>query len=203
MRTTLLLLCFLVSCAHQEPKVMDGLKAVKRSFYEVQGGHHLLQKTSQATLAIWLRPTKKTAENQDIMNFSVGGDVKEQWKSRAGLTMLPEGQLSGVARAEDHEERSWNVIATPVKLNEWQHVALTIDYKNKKMEIFVNGVLVPSKAEIIFTQESTSDTPSHRVTLGSEDDGDHAFFHGDLTGFVVERRILSAEEIKNLVRHGL
>ncbi len=187
-----------MSCSHQNPKVMEGLKVMKRSFYEVQGGHHLLQKTSEATLAMWIKP-KKSSENQDIMNLSVGGDVKEHWKSRAGVTMLPNGLLSGVARAEDHEDRSWNTSAVSAKENEWQHVALTIDYKNKKMDLFLNGTLIPTKSEIIFSQEMTSDTPSHRVTLGSEDDGDHAFFQGELTGLVIERKVLSADEIKNVM----
>ncbi len=188
-----------MSCAHQEPKVMKGLTVTKRSFYEVKDGNHLLQNTFWATLAMWIKP-KKSSENQDIMNLSVGGDVKEHWKTRAGMTLLPNGNLIGIARAEDHEERSWNVIENSLKENEWQHVALTINYQDKKMDLYVNGILVPTKSQIIFTQGKTSDTRSHRVTLGAEDDGDHAFFQGELTGAFIQPRILSAEEIQKVMK---
>ena len=122
-------------------------------------------------------------------------------KSRAGIRIIPNGAFQSVARADDLEELS-EITSAPglVKKNVWQHLALTIDYTNKKQEFYVDGKRIESTGRNIFTKPTTSDTPSQRVTLGAEDDGSFAFFYGDLAGAYVERRILTEVEIHKIMK---
>jgi hypothetical protein len=194
----------LISCSTTMDKTLTintGHRVVKRTYFMVEGAGDVLRKTNQATLAIWLRPTGPIEWNQDLMNFSTGGDVPH-FKSRAGMRIIKGGALQSVARAADKEELSEITSAeNVVKMNEWQHVALTIDYTNKKMIFFVNGKPVASAHEVYrFTQPVTSDTTSNRVAIGSEDDGSEAIFRGDLADAYVEPRIMTEGEIQELVK---
>ncbi len=115
--------------------------------------------------------------------------------------MIPNGGLQSVARADDNEELS-EITTGPglAKKNVWQHVTLTIDYAGKKQDFYINGKRVESQGRNIFTKPTTSDTLSQKVTIGAEDDGSAAFFLGDLAGAFVERRILSENEILDVMK---
>ncbi len=199
---TLILLLIVISCSHSHkvPKVMDGTTIKKRTFYEL-GANKLLRNTSEATLAIWIKPSDLSDSNQHLVSLSVGGK-HEAWKSRASMFFSTNGELISSARAEDHEERS-HITTKPdvIKVGEWQHVVLTINYAAKKMQFFVNGEVVPLVAETyLFNTPQTSDTDSICSSLGAEDNGMGGFFNGELTQLRVERKILNDVEIKKLMK---
>jgi hypothetical protein len=194
----------IVSCATPKPTISTGHQVVKRSYYEIQGAGDVLRKTNQATLAIWIWPKGKLETSQHIFNFSVGGD-NLPWKSRAEIVLLKGGSLSSTARADDKEEPSQIFTkADLIKPNLWNHITLTIDYTQKKMQFFVNGEKVSAVQELYrFTKPETSDTSSLRAAFGSEDDGSGAYFVGEIAGAFVGRKILSENEIKEVMRNSL
>lgn len=207
---TIILLLIVISCSHKPqsapvpheelPKVMEGLTLQKRTFYEIQGAYNLLRNTKEATIAAWINPTELSDKYQNLVNLSVGGN-NESWKSRASFLITPKGELQSTARAQDHEEGS-EVTTVPdvLKANEWQHVALTINYAKKKMHFYVNGVKVPlAKENYKFMTQETSDTASNRSSLGAEDDGSSAYYSGKITGVQIERSELDEDEIKKLM----
>lgn len=203
MRKIILFVLFCVSCSTQKsvPIINTGQPVLERTYYQVVGAGELLKNTDSATLAIWIRPEGPATGNEDIFNVSVGGKA-EEWKTRAGFRVTKDGAFQSVARADDFEELS-EIITVPRigKVKEWQHVALTVDYKARKMEFFVDGEPVEILQSLYrFTKPHTSDTNSHRVTLGAEDDGRTAYFNGDLAGAHVERRVLSQKEIQRVMR---
>ncbi|MFL5784822.1 MAG: LamG domain-containing protein [Bacteriovoracaceae bacterium] len=204
MNKIIFLLFILVSCSTTTDKTLTistGHRVVKRTYYMVEGAGDVLRKTGQATLAIWMRPHDFSEDNQDLFDFSVGGDSLP-WKSRASMTLAKNGVLMSTARAGDKEELSRiTTVENAIRPHQWQHVALTIDYTNKKMKFYVNGNPVPSAHEVYhFTQPVTADTISNRVSIGSEDDGSEAIFKGDLADAHVEPRIMTEGEIRELVK---
>ena len=201
MRKFILLLFVISACTSRIPTIHSGHKVMERKYYEVLGAGGSLRNTSAATLALWIRPKGDSPTNQDLFNLSVGGPKEMDFKSRAGFRIIPNGAFQSVARADDNEELS-EITTAPglARKNVWQHVALTIDYAGKKQEFFVDGKKVASQGTNIFTKPRTSDTHSQRVTLGAEDDGSLAFFYGDLTGAFVEQRILSENEILDVMK---
>lgn len=201
MRKLFFLLVILASCTTRVPTIRSGQKVIERRYFEVMGAGDSLRNTSAATIAIWFRPKAGPPLNQDLFNLSVGGPKEMDHKSRAGIRIIPNGAFQSVARADDLEELS-EITSAPglVKKNVWQHLALTIDYTNKKQEFYVDGKRIESTGRNIFTKPTTSDTPSQRVTLGAEDDGSFAFFYGDLAGAYVERRILTEVEIHKIMK---
>ncbi len=202
MRNIIFILLFLAGCssAPQTPTISTGHRVLKQTFYQVEGAGEVLRKKTQATLAIWIKPKAEAQSNEDIFNISVGGKV-EDWKTRAGFRVIKGGAFQSVARASDTEELSEiNTNTGLQKINQWQHVALTIDYTKKEMLFYIDGNPASTvHKRYHFSQPQTSDTWSHRVTLGSEDNGAHAYFNGELAGAFVEPRILSEIEIKNLM----
>lgn len=183
--------------AEQMPEVMEGVSVVKRTFFEVKGAYNLLRNTKEATLSIWAKPAELGENYQNIVSFSVGGK-QETWKSRASITMSPKGELEISARAQDHEDKS-EVRTMPgiLTLNEWQHIAVTIDYSKKKMQFYLNGEKVPTASEFYkFMTPETADTASNRCAMGAEDDGSGGYYSGKLTGLRVQRSVLSEDEIR-------
>ena len=203
MRKIILILLILGSCTsvRRPLTISTGHSVQKRTFYKVEGAGDVLRNTPHATIAVWIKPEAVAASNEDIFNVSVGGKA-EDWKTRAGFRVLKDGIFESVARADDHEEISEIRTSKGLeKPGEWQHVALTIDYANKKMEFFIDGHRTETVHSLYrFTRPQTSDTPSHNVTLGSEDDGKSAYFNGDLAAAFVDKRILSESEIQALMK---
>lgn len=201
MRKLIFVLFVLSSCSSRLPTIVSGQKVVERRYFEVQGGENILRNTSTATLALWVRPTGEFTTTQDLFNISVGGPIGNDIKSRAGFRIIAGGAFQSVARADDSDEAS-NVTTSEglAQKNIWQHLALTIDYQEKKQEFFVNGKRVDALGKHVFSRSSTSDTPSLRISLGAEDDGSAAFFSGDLTGAFAEKKILTEEEIQIVMK---
>lgn len=203
MRKIIFILFILSSCATMTkvPTISTGHKVTKRVYYQVEGAGDVLRNATAATIAVWIKPNAAPENNEDIFNISVGGKG-EEWKTRAGFRVLKGGAFQSVARTDDLEELS--EITTKGNLerpHQWQHVALTIDYTNKKMQFFVDGKPEETLQSVFrFTKAQTADTWSHRVTLGSEDDGRNAFFNGDISNAFVEKRILSRDEIQELMK---
>ncbi len=202
MRNIIFFLVVLSACAtHHPPTIMSGHKVMERKYYEVLGAQESLRNTGAGTIAIWFRQRwVSPVFNQDLFNIAVGGAKEIDYKSRAGIRIIPSGAFQSVARAADMEEPS-EVTTAPglAKKNVWQHLALTIDYTNKKQEFFLDGKRIESTGKTIFTKPTTADSPSQRVTIGSEDDGSASFFFGDLGTAFVEKRILTEAEIQKLM----
>lgn len=185
------------STAPKIPTISTGHPVQKRLYYKVEGAGDVLRNTPEATIAAWIKPYTAPTGNEDIFNISVGGN-SEEWKTRAGFRVIPGGAFQSITRARDQEELS-EIITVPglLRVNQWQHVALTIDYANKKMQFFVDGKPVETSQSLFnFSDPRTSDTPSHRVTLGAEDDGQNSFFNGEIAGAYVDKRVLSETEIR-------
>ncbi len=174
---------------------------MERKYYEVMGAQDSLRSTAAGTIGIWFRQRwVSPVFNQDLFNISVGGPKEIDSKSRAGIRIIPTGAFQSVARAADQEELS-EVTTAPglAKKNVWQHLVLTIDYANKKQEFYLDGKRIDSTGKTIFTKTMTANSPSQRVTIGSEDDGSSAFFFGDLGAAFVEKRILTEAEIQKVM----
>lgn len=206
---TFILLLVVISCSHghhpvshqqvDTPRVMSGLTLKKRTFYEIQGGYNLLRNTKEVTVALWANPQELSDNYQHLVNFSVGG-AQPAWMSRASFLITPKGELQSAARAQDHEEKSEITTKPVIKVGEWQHIALTINYAKKKMQFFVDGEPVDSVSESYkFMTPETADTASNRSSLGAEDDGSGGYYTGLITQLHIERRILSADEIKKIM----
>ncbi len=201
MNNIIFFLVVLSACATRVPAINTGHKVLERKYYQVMGAGGALRNTGSGTIAIWLRRKTVTQENQDLFSISVGENMEVGSRSRAGMRIIANGAFQSVARADDLEMPS-EITTAPglAKKDVWQHLALTIDYTNKKQEFFLDGKPIEASGKNIFTKPTTSDTASRRISLGSEDDASASFFYGELAGAFVEKRILSEDEIKKLMK---
>lgn len=172
------------------------LRVVKRQFWEVKEAGDVLRNTSSGAISIWVRQTGELQDPQSIISISVGSKKANRRASRASIKIFPEGRLFAEARAHDLGAEQ-NIMTGPIlKKGTWHHVFLNIDYARDQMTFYVDGVMVPSRGVVNFKAKKTSNTASHAVILGAEDDGGAAYFKGQLKDVAVWKRTLSEENIR-------
>jgi hypothetical protein len=166
--------------------------------WKVVGAESILKNASVVTAGIWFNINSKDTEYQDLLAISVGGNEKTTTASRLGLRIENES-IVGIVRAND-KDRGIHIYSEPtkIKLGEWNHAVITVNYAENSVKIFLNGELLELKNQPKFTQPYASNTDSLLIALGSEDDGNSGYVKGNLKEVMVWRRILQNKEIKEL-----
>jgi hypothetical protein len=158
----------------------------KNNHQEVKGTEKALQKVSRATIAFWVKPETDILKPQNLVNISTG----HSHTPRASVRILPGGQLHAEARAKDGELAQHVRTDNAVTVEDWYHVALTIDYKNNEMQFYLNGEPITTNGMVQFQSDVTSNTPSMKTLVGP--------FEGEVQNIQISGRRLLAVEIKKL-----
>lgn len=101
-------------------------------------------------------------------------------------------------RASDVDGSDLLSSASAISQALWQHVAVTADFANKRMSIYINGVLNAAKTMTEATLPATSDTNSKNAAVGAICDGSAQFMDGLLEDVRVYNRMLGPAEIKTI-----
>jgi hypothetical protein len=200
----LLLLVFpaLPGLAESGPKVLEALESpvefTGKNNVVLPNGQSILSGVSAATLMVWEKTGTPTTKAQHLVSESIGGG-HSGWASRASFGIQPNGSINAWARSEDNHKPPQEVRtnASTIRPGRWQHIAVTVNYAENSILVFVDGERVlTNRRKSSFAKPTTPNTPSDRITLGSEDDGSDFFFHGSLVQMKIWPRALSAEEIR-------
>lgn len=203
----ILILALVLSGCSQLPKFGDKidflaqnhespLRVIKREFYEVKDAENILRNTPEGAISIWIRQTGEQDNQQDVISISTGSTQVSRRTSRAAIKIFPGGRLFAAARASDLEQEQ-NIMTGPIlEKGKWQHVFLNINYAKDDMKFYVDGVQVRSRGIVRFKAKKTSDTPSHSVVLGAEEDGGAGYFSGQVKDIAVWKKTLSEENIR-------
>ena len=89
------------------------------------------------------------------------------------------------------------VIANPLSVGTWTHLALTFDYTADVYQLFVNGVFVATS-----TAQRSAPTQAFHIGGGTSDFGQNFFFHGAIDEVAIYDRVLGAGEIQSIVAGG-
>ncbi|MEZ5596736.1 MAG: LamG-like jellyroll fold domain-containing protein, partial [Pseudomonadales bacterium] len=135
------------------------------------------------TLAAWINPDN-LAEDRRVINL--GNNVS--------ITVLSNGQLR--AQYRDTAGSTWfNITSTEtVTLNQWQHVAFTVDAVSGEQKLYLNGVVV---AQAMNTAALFFQPNGHY--LGGNVGGATKLFSGLMDDALIYTRALSPDEISALV----
>ncbi len=139
----------------------------------------LLGEVGAATLSVWARPTNTTREQYvvAIARGNAGGTIAE---SRATLGLTAGARVIGGGRSTDNEAlRSVTSPGEAVIAGSWYHLAAVIDYGGDRVSLWRDGAALASNP-VSFAADATPATPARSGALGAQDNGQGAFFAGQL-----------------------
>ena len=194
----LLVLFVIVSCSHHElqldGKATDAKFVRKKKHKEIKGPENALRNVSGATLLITFRQTGKQDTPQDMLSLSVGSE-KTTYASRTSIRIDRDGYLTGIARSLDTEDAQNVRAKEKVDTGDFHKAALVVDYGQDSMRLYLDGRPLETEGKVDFKSDKTSDTPSHTITMGAEENGKEFFFEGELQAPKIWSRALTSEEI--------
>ncbi len=112
------------------------------------------------TISMWVKPDRLDVTNQILSCFEQGGG----WKSILGLQN--DGDLYFYP---SNDANNYNLITTPLTVNEWTHVLVTWDYNKRNAYFYINGINQTLTIENIPTNWLTnlSNIDNLRIGFGS------------------------------------
>ncbi len=143
--------------------------------------NNLLDLTTAMTLEAWVRPSVANSWDTVLMKEDRTYDLAYSLYSAAGAGNPPVGYL----QAGGYGEALGNSV---VPVNQWSHLALT--YDNASLRLYVNGILVASKAK-----SGTITTTASPLRIGGNNVWGE-FFNGLIDEVRIYNRVLAAAEIQ-------
>jgi hypothetical protein len=152
------------------------------------------QNIAAGTMTAWIRMAAIPPLRGRIIDFTTGVNTGQ---SRFQVSVEPTQVLSALARALDADTGSGNVLAASgtIALGVWTHVAVVIDYTNRLMIFYVNGVLQSASVLTNVTAGNTSNTASLLGTIGVRGNAAAEFFAGLIEDVRFYSRVLGGNEV--------
>ena len=124
-------------------------------------------------------------------------DVREriaavQTENNAGhaITLWEDGRLLSQVRLENGSAAGISISTSDVAVEQWNHVAMSVDAVNKTLSMYVNGDLVETK-----TYDGDIDVPTGELNIGRFKSGSQ-HFDGELSDFRIWTEARTQAEIR-------
>lgn len=143
------------------------------------GTTNLVRNAKRAMASVWIKPASLEGE-QNVLAISEKTKKNKPNASRFQIRLY-DSKIELGGRAGDGEPIQRPLANTTLlTAGEWYHVVGIINYEDDSMQVYINGVAQELSEKIKFNAEATSDTESTNSSIGAEDDGDGAFFDGQI-----------------------
>jgi MYXO-CTERM domain-containing protein len=182
------------------------LDATANSSVSISAFGGLLQNAPGLTIAGWVRPTALGGSGS-VSNIAFFSNGTSATSARAALALLSTGNNTAQVRvggrsADTDTFRALSSGATTIGINNWAHIAGTIDYPTRTLTVYINGVQAATSTLTAteFTATSTSNTTSLAALIGARPASPtDERFTGQIDNLQVYNETLSPTQIAALV----
>ena len=154
------------------------------------GNPAALRLTGSMTWSAWVFATGTPADDGQIVAKSTGGGGTGGWQFKTSPDTGP--HTFAIAVSGDGNTNAQRYSTTVRQLNTWYFVAGVYDAANKKLDIYVNGVL--DDGVLRGTIPASQFDPATNVNIGRRSGG--FYFRGTIDELRIYNRALSASEIQ-------
>ena len=154
------------------------------------GNPAALRLTGSMTWSAWVFATGTPADDGQIVAKSTGGAGSAGWQFKTSPDTGP--HTFAIAVSGDGNTNAQRYSTTVRQLNTWYFVAGVYDAANKKLDIYVNGVL--DDGALRGTIPASQFDPATNVNIGRRSGG--FYFRGTIDELRIYNRALSASEIQ-------
>lgn len=167
-----------------------GLKTGESSGALVVENSPNLKMTEDLTVFFWLKPD----------NFGQRKKIFSKRKKDSSQDFLTIAEDNGVLYAACGKGKDF--IITPktssLELNQWQHLALTLNLKTQLLSLYLNG----KKIQELTCPYSLSDSDAN-LSLGADFEGTSDFFEGTFDDLIILNTALNEKQIQNMYLYEL
>jgi hypothetical protein len=161
------------------------------------------------TLSAWIKPNS-LQDSGDLSRNNIAdlitsnNETKTEYNSTIYVTLRNGGKIWCGGRSLPTEGFQSIETAKTVTLGSWQHVVCVLDFTNKKVYVYYNGVKIGESTASFGSNTFVSGNPSGsgRDAIGAAPALNGYFFNGTMDEFALWNRTLSDTEIANVYKRG-